>query len=181
MVVFRSQKKASQKVQVLAVAALFSALSIVFGKVLTYSPADTILRFSFENLPILLAGIAFGGFVGALTGVVADLAGCLLVGYAINPLITLGAALIGFFGGGLFLLFQRLPLMWRLLFSVLLSHLLGSVLVKTFGLAVYYDMPFYVVLLWRLLNYTIVAVAEWLVLYVILKNTAIRRQLEKLS
>ena len=45
--------------KVLTACALMVALSIVCGKLLAFN-VGTILRFSFENLPILLASVAFG-------------------------------------------------------------------------------------------------------------------------
>ena len=54
-------------------------------------------------------------------------------------------------------------------------------IVKTFGLVQYFDMPFHVLMLWRLLNYAIVGVAEWLLLYTVLKNQPLRRRLEALG
>ena len=87
--------------KILAVSALFAAISFICGKFLAISIGETI-RFSFENLPLILIGIVFGPTVGALTAVVADIVGCLLRGYAINPLLTAAAAFIGFFEGLIF-------------------------------------------------------------------------------
>lgn len=160
-------------IRVLAMAAVLVAMSIVCGKYLAIRGGD-ILRFSFENLPILLAGMLFGPVIGAVCGIAADLIGCFLVGYAINPMITLGAAVIGFSAG----LLYRIGFKWshglRVLAAVGISHLIGSVGIKTFGLAAFYDLPFGVLLLWRLLNYAIIGTMEYLLLYGILKNKAIR-------
>lgn len=43
----------------------------------------------------IMAGIWFGPFAGALCGIASDLLGCLIQGYAVNPLITLAAILWG--------------------------------------------------------------------------------------
>ena len=51
---------------------------------------------------------------------------------------------------------------------------MGSVLIKTFGLAVFYDMPLLMLMLWRLLNYLIVGGIEYFLLFWILKHKAIR-------
>lgn len=174
-----SKKSLKGNLRLLAVSAFLAALSIVCGKYLAL-PVGNVLRFSFENLPILLAGMMFGPITGALVGVVADLLGCVLVGYAINPLVTLGAACIGFFGGILFRVTKKLPLLWQTCITVIVTHLLASVIVKTYGLSQYYDMPFHILLLWRLLNYAIVGVAEWLLLHTVLKNQALRRRFESL-
>ncbi len=43
----------------------------------------------------IMAGIWFGPFAGAICGLVSDLLGCLIQGYAVNPLITFAAILWG--------------------------------------------------------------------------------------
>lgn len=167
--------------KMLVLLSLLAALSILFGKYLAI-PGGDVLRFSFENLPILLAGLHIGPIAGILVGVIADLLGCLMVGYAINPLVTLGAAVIGLVGGILpRVLPRRLPMLLRLAISVTAAHICGSVIVKTFGLAAYYSMPFMILMLWRLLNYTIIAVLEITLLYLLAKNRAIAGQLRRFA
>ena len=175
----KARGRAGGHLRVLASASFLVALSIVCGKYLAI-PVGTVMRFSFENLPILLAGMMLGPAMGVLTGVVADLLGCILVGYAINPAVTLGAAAIGLLGGLCYRLFAKLPRFPQILISVFAAHLIGSVLIKTWGLAVFYDMPFYLLLLWRALNYAIVGLAESLLLYYLLKNKTIRCLFETL-
>lgn len=152
---------------------LLVALSIVCGKFLQI-PVGEMLRFSFENLPILLAGMVFGPIAGGIVGIAADLIGCLAVGYAINPLITCGAAAIGCLGGIVYRLAAKVPLPWRVLLSVAAAHVIGSVTIKTFGLAQFYDIPFLMLMVWRLFNYAIVGAAETLLLYALMKNKAMR-------
>ena len=163
--------------------ALLSAISIVCGKYLAFNMGE-FLRFSFENLPIIFAGAAFGSVVGAAVGAVADLVGCLLVGYSINPIVTLGAAAIGalaglyryvrFFKGG------RLWDILKISSTVATAHLIGSVVIKSFGLSVFYDMPLIILMLWRLLNYLIVGVLEGFILYHLLRNKSIRIEISKI-
>ena len=166
--------------RVLACAAVLVAMSIVCGKYLAIRGGE-VLRFSFENLPILFSGICFGPLVGLAVGVAADLIGCLLVGYAINPIVTLGAAAIGLCSGIFVRVAKRLPLAWKLALSVSLSHLLGSVVIKTLGLAAFYSMPIGVLMLWRLLNYLIVGAIEFLLIWALLKNRSVRGTLEKMK
>ena len=83
-------------IKVMVVCSLFVAMSIVLGKFLSIPIGDNI-RIGFENLSLLLAGILFGPLIGMFTAVAADIVGCFLKGYEINPIITLGAACIGFF------------------------------------------------------------------------------------
>lgn len=171
-------QKKRRSLKILAASSLMVAISIVCGKYLAI-PGGEVLRFSFENLPIMMAGMLFGPAVGIAVGVVADLVGCILVGYTVNPLVTLGAAAIGFVSG----------LVWSLLgrgktgsyaLSVILSvasaHLVGSVIIKTFGLAAYYSFPLWELMLWRLLNYAIVGAIEGALLFILMKNKLLVKQ-----
>ena len=174
----QSEKRTKMNVRLLTFSALLCAMSIVLGKYLAIRGGE-ILRFSFENLPVILAGIFFGPVAGALVGVVADLLGCLLVGYAINPIVTLGAFLIGLCSGLLWRPLGRISYGARVALCVGASHLFGSVLVKTIGLSAFYDMPLGMLMLWRLLNYAIVGGLETLLVLAIVKNKAVGRLLRK--
>ena len=182
--VFDLHYTTSQKIlRITVYSALLAAISIVTGKYLAFNLGE-VLRFSFENLPIIFAGMLFGPIVGALTGVVADLVGCLLVGYAINPIITVGACAIGAISG----IYKFLPnaesMAFRILYvslTVAASHIVGSVIIKTFGLAAWYDMPVIILMLWRLLNYLIVGAVEGFILYHLTKNKLLVSEIKKLS
>ncbi len=129
--------------RVMVVSALLAALSIVLGKYLAINLSETV-RLSFENLPVIMAGLFFGPVIGGTVGAVADLVGCLLVGYAINPIITAGAVLIGMVSGTIGMLAfkqdERLGT-WRVFIPVMAAHLVGSMVVKTVGMMVYYGTP----------------------------------------
>ena len=163
--------KFSQSLKVAVALSLLSAISIVAGKYLAIRGGD-IMRFSFENLPIILAGVLFGPLSAMLVGVVADLVGCVLVGYAINPIVTLGAAALGLCSGAVWRVCKRMKFSHLLCVSltVLISHAVGSVLIKTFGLAKFYEVSFGVLMLWRTLNYLIVGVLECVLVYILMKN-----------
>ena len=168
--------------KVMVAVSLLVAMSIVCGKYLAVGVGN-VLRFSFENLPIIMAGIMFGPIVGIAAGVAADLIGCLLVGYAINPLVTLGAATVGGVSGLVFALLKKrasLPQALTVALSVAAAHLCGSVLIKTVGLAAFYDMPLALLMLWRLLNYAIVGSAEYVLIYYVTKNKSVGSMLARL-
>lgn len=171
---------AISSVKITAALAMLVAISIVCGKYLAFGVGN-VLRFSFENLPIIIAGAAFGPIAGLLVGTVADLVGCLLVGYAINPLVTLGAAVIGLLSGSLWYLCRKVPLWTKTTVSVFFSHLVGSVLIKTLGLAIYYDMPIIILMLWRLLNYVIVGAIEGTMIYFLMKNKMVTSQISSIK
>ena len=162
--------------KVLVLSSILAAISIVCGKYLAI-PGGNVLRFSFENLPVLLAGISFGPFVGAVVGAVADLCGSVMVGYTINPVITLGAAAVGLCGGAVFRLGCSLSLTPRLVLAVSIAHAVGSVVIKTLGLSAFFALPLWELMLWRLLNYVIIGALELMLLRLLLQNAAIRRQL----
>ena len=84
-------------VRTLTMLALLVAMSIVFSRVLSISTG--FVRFNLGSLPVLLAALLFGPGAGFAVGAVADMIGGVLAGYAINPLITLGAGAIGLVRG----------------------------------------------------------------------------------
>ena len=91
-------------VRKLTMLALLTAMSIVFARVLSISTG--FVRFNLGSLPTLLAAVLFGPVEGFAVGAVADIVGGVLAGYAINPLITLGAGAIGLVAG---YAWQKLP------------------------------------------------------------------------
>ena len=169
------KQKNKMSLKILAASSLLVAISIICGKYLAISGGE-VLRFSFENLPVLMAGILFGPVAGVAVGVVADLVGCVLVGYPINPLVTLGAASIGFLAGISWRTLKSSPFSLRIAVTVFVAHMVGSVGIKTFGLAAYYAFPLWQLMLWRLLNYAIVGVVEGILLFILLKNKLLTKQ-----
>lgn len=169
----------------LCFAAILAAMSIILGKFLQIpNPFQEFIRLSFENLPIILGAIALGPVAGAMIGVVADLIGCVAYGYTVNPIITLGAASIGAIAGIVSNYIVKKPLSLKVILSAVPAHLIGSVLIKSFGLASWYlakyELGMMEFILWRLLNYALVATAECVILYILLKNRAFSRQMEGL-
>ncbi len=163
-------------VKVLVITALFIAMSIVLGKFLSFTVGP--IRLSFENLTILMSGIMFGPVIGLVTGIIADLIGCVLYGYTINPIITLGAASIGFISGVIsHFTFKSKPFA-KILFSVVISHIIGSLIIKSIGLYFMYHSPMEVMLM-RIPTYIIISAAECYIIYMLIKNKALKSQLEK--
>ena len=65
--------------------------------------------------------------------------------------------------------------------TVAAAHLVGSVLIKTLGLSAYYDMPFIILMLWRVLNYAIVGALDGVLVQVIKSNKGISLQINRLK
>ncbi|MBR2011428.1 MAG: folate family ECF transporter S component [Clostridia bacterium] len=169
----------------LCFAAILAAMSLVLGKFLQIPhPFQEFIRISFENLPVLLAGLSMGPVVGALVGAVADLLGCVLYGYSINPIVTLGAASVGLVSGFLARYVVKKSLLAKVTVSVSLAHLVGSVFIKSAGLAAWYlakyELGYLEFLGWRCLNYLIVGTAECVLLYLLLHNRAFAKQIKEM-
>ena len=175
-------KKQNISLRMTAALAMLAAISIILGKYLAIPVGDT-LRFSFENLPIIFAGIAFGAIPAILVAITADVVGCVLVGFAINPVVTLGAAAIGALSGVIPMLIKkhtkikRLPLV---IITVITSHIIGSVIIKTLGLAAFYNMPVTILMLWRMLNYTAVGSLEILLIFILFSREEVCREIDKI-
>lgn len=165
--------------RVLVISSLLAAMSIVLGKYLQIPIGDSI-RISFENLPILMAGIFFGPFVGAFTGIAADLIGCFMKGYAVNPIITCGAACIGFISGAVYRNFFKDREFPRVTTAIMSAHIIGSMIVKSLGLVKYYHTPMSVIA-WRVPLYIIIGIAETAAIYTLLSNKAFMAELERVT
>ncbi len=166
--------------RILCASALLVALSVVLGKYLAVS--TPIFRFSLENLPILMAGIFFGPLIGAVVGVVADLIGCVVMSFTVNPLITLGAALVGAIAGLVPLLLARdgkPPRPVVVCLAVGLAHAVGSMTVKTIGLAIFASVPTDK-LLWRIPLYLVIGTVECILLVLLTRNKLFTGQLSRL-
>lgn len=172
-------KKRKNTLKLTVTAAVLASLSIIFGKLLAFNIGEAI-RISFENLPIILAGVAFGPLIAMSVGLVADLVGCLIVGYTVNPLITLGAVAIGAISGLTSILLQKKGLVLRISVSAIASHAVGSILIKTLGISLFYGTDFFAILPYRLLTYAIIAVLESIIIYILMKNKGMLDAIRKI-
>ena len=164
-------------VRTLTMLALLVAMSIVFSRVLSISTG--FVRFNLGSLPVLLAALLFGPGAGFVVGVVADMIGGVLAGSASNPLITLGAAAIGLVGG---LLWQKLPhalrLGQRLLLSVLAAHVVGSIVINSLALRIFYGYA-WSVLAARVPNALILTAVNTVLLRLLMENKAVMAAVKK--
>ena len=163
-------------VRTLTMLALLTAMSIVFSRVLSISTG--FVRFNLGSLPVLLAALLFGPGAGFAVGAVADLIGGVLSGYAINPLITLGAGAIGFAAG---LAWEKLPEMrlgLRLQISVLLGHFVGSMVITSMALRIFYGYP-WATLAVRIPNALILSAVNTVLLRILLENRSLMELAKK--
>ncbi len=168
--ILNKRKNGISNVRVLTASAMLTALSIVIGifckNFLNFGFG--LFRITFENFPIILSGIMFGPFVGALVGVASDVISFVLSTqtFAISPIVTLGAGLVGFVSGAVFRKKTRVADTKSVVLSVFTAHLVGSVLIKSAGLFVYYGF----LVVWRIPLYIVIATLEAIIICVMLKN-----------
>lgn len=172
----RGGRDSSRSVIVLILSALFVALSIILGKQLSFTAGP--FRISFENLTVLMAGMFFGPAVGAIVGACADLIGCLIVGYSINPIVTAGAASVGFVAGLVWKLLSRLNIKKRVFLSAGIAHVIGSMIIKSIGLYIYFGFPLAMIAL-RIPLYIVIGALEAYIILLLLRNKEISRLLER--
>ena len=175
----KQQKNGLRNVKVLTTAAMLGALSVVIGifckNFLNFG--NGLFRVTFENFPIIFSGILFGPAVGAVTGIVSDMVSYFLStqSFAISPIVTLGAALVGAVSGIVsnYIIKKRGAV--RVTVSVLAAHAIGSLIVKTFGIYAYYNMSYGMLLLYRIPTYAVIIAVESFFLCLIFRHKAFQK------
>ncbi len=152
----------------LVFSALMTALCVIIGWVCKAYFTFGAIRITFENLPVLLAGIVLGPVYGAAVGAASDIISALLSGFSINPVITLGAAAIGMVAGVLSRYVLKNKGFVAVLLASLSAHALGSMLIKSLGLWMY-DYAWQLLVL-RIPLYLVIGTAESYIIYILLKN-----------
>ena len=164
--------------RVLTLSAMLAAMSVVLAYLAKLIFGTGPLRVTFENLPIIFGGMAFGPIVGAAIAVVADLSSCLMAGQTPFPLITVAAASVGLVSGvlGRWVLKSR-----RYLFVLVVelsAQTVGSVVLKSIALHTFgYH---WLTLLPRLPIYIGIAIAEAWLITVLWRNKQIAGHLDGL-
>ena len=165
--------------RVLCVAAMLAAMGVALAFLAKQIFGTGPLRITFENLPIIFGGLSFGPFMGAAIAVISDISSCLLSGQGPNPLIMVGSASIGILSGllGNYVLRRRRFL--HLLVIGEVTHLVGSVLIKsaalaTMGIAIPTLLP-------RIPIYIAIACCEAAILRVLLQNRYMQKFMHRIN
>lgn len=168
-------------VRVLIIAALLTALSGAVGKVFSIDVMP-FARIGIENLPIVMAGIWFGPFVGGAVGLGADLFGCLLKGYPPNPMTTLGFVSIGVVSGLVSMYLFKSNKTLAVVLADLAGHIVGSMVIKTIGLYFLFGgaYPIAVMFMWRIPLYIGIVAVELAVIILLMKNKAFSEQIDRM-
>ena len=165
-------------VKAMTMAAMLTAMSVVIGifckSFLNFGAG--LFRITFENLPILLAGIMFGPVVGGVVGAATDIISYFLSGqaYPLNVLVTFGAASIGIVSG----VFSRYVFKkngyLRIIVPCALAHVVGSMIIKPIGLFAFYSWA----VLWRVPMYLVIAPMEIVIICLMYRNSTVRKLID---
>ena len=177
----KQKKKLFPSVKGMTVAAMLIAMSVIIGifckNYLNFGAG--LYRVTFENLPILMAGMMFGPIVGSLVGIASDLVSYLMSNqiYPPNLLVTAGAGLIGACAGIVSRYIVKKVGCLQVIVSGASAHLLGSVIVKSIGLYQYYG----ILVLWRIPLYVVIATVEILMLCLLYRRKNFLRVLNDIQ
>ena len=164
-------KNSKTSVRTLVMLTLLTAMSIVFARVFTISTG--FVRFNLGALPTHLAAVWFGPAGGFAVGALADMIGGTLSGYSINPLITLGAGSVGLVSGLLFRQLSQMRLGLRLQLSITAGHVVGSVIINSIALHLFYGYA-WPVLAARIPNALILSAVNTVLVRLLLQNKSLR-------
>ncbi|MBE6649629.1 MAG: folate family ECF transporter S component [Ruminococcaceae bacterium] len=174
-----SRETRKKRILKLSVCAMLIGISVVVGALCrTYLTFSVFVRITFENLPIILSGILFGPVYGLVVGASTDLISSVISSQDINPIITVGALSVGLVSG----LVSEMGNMLRAnktlkkIIAVVSAHFVGCLIIKTFGLQVYYfpTTSFWYLFAIRAGVYAFICVAETFIILRLLKNKFIK-------
>ena len=163
----------------MTMAAMLTAMSVVIGifckTFLNFGGG--LFRITFENLPILLSGIMFGPVVGGVVGAATDIVSYFLSGqvYPINPIVTVGASLMGIVSGIFARYVFRRKGYIRIIIPCAIAHIVGSMTVKPLGLVTFYGAA----VLWRIPLYLVIAPLEIILICAMYRNGTVRKLIDK--
>ena len=174
----KRQSAVFKSVRLLTLAAMLTAISVVIGVLCKnfLNFGGGLFRITFENMPIILAGVILGPAAGCAVGVASDLVSYLLSSqvYPPNLVVTLGAASVGVVSGLVAKLLRGKGDALRLALSGVAAHAVGSLVIKTLGLYKYYG----IMVLWRIPIYALIAPIEIAILIWLFKHPATGRLFE---
>ena len=174
----RSAAKSALKRLVLG--AMLAAMSVVIGMFCKsfLNFGGGLWRVTFENLPIILAGVFLGPITGGLVGVVSDLTSYLLSPqiYPPNLVVTFGAFAVGVTAGLMARFVVRERGTKQIALSAAVAHIIGSMIIKPIGLFQFYQWAVLV----RIPLYLVIAPLEILLLCLLWRQKSFRKLFEKM-
>ena len=131
------------------------AMQLILSRMLAINVGG-FARVTLGSVATIMSGVWFGPAAGALTGFTADILGCLIQGYSVNPFITVSAMLWGvitslfvYAGSGSS---KKRQILWTCL-GVVSSCVICTLFLTTTGLVVMYGYSLAAILPTRLIQF----------------------------
>ena len=169
--------KASQHIINIAVLAVMTALAVVCSGQFPYGLTVRVGEFIKISPIFVIIGVVaatYGVWESALVAFLSDLIQSLTAGLGVSFALLIINTLIGLCFG--FLL--RKPNLLKIIISVLLTQIIGSLILITAVLCIRYGMNFKAIILWRVLQTVIMICVEIPVLKLLLINTNLPQKLK---
>lgn len=151
---------------------LFSSISFILTRFLSFYLLPS-SRVGFGDIPIMLSGIILGPISGAITGIISDLIGVVLVpapsGAPYFPGFTITKALVGIIPALIYRYFKGSDKL-KLVLSVVFTELICSVTLDTLWLSMLFNKGVMVILPARILVKLIIIPIEISIMYILLKG-----------
>lgn len=149
-------RKSYWNVKTLVFMALLVAMHLVLTRVLVIELGA--YRISVGSVCTILAGLWLGPVAGGVSGFAADIIGCFMKGYAINPLITVAAVLWGVVPALIKPLWASKSKKAKtvgMTVSVVITAVFSSLVFTTAGLVLFMGYPFLAIMPGRLVQFVI--------------------------
>ena len=176
----RGRAAAKSALKRLTLGAMLAAMSVVIGMFCKsfLNFGGGLWRVTFENLPIILAGVFLGPVTGGMVGIVSDLTSYLLSPqiYPPNLIVTLGAFTVGLVSGLMARFIIRERGAKQIALSAAVAHIIGSMIIKPIGLFQFYQWEVLV----RIPLYMVIAPLEILLLCLLWKQKSFRKLFDKM-
>jgi len=150
------QKKQYWNVKTLVFMALLIAMHLVLTRVLVIDLGA--YRISVGSVCTILSGLWLGPVAGGVCGLCADIIGCFMKGYAVNPFITVAAILWGVLPAlakPLFANRKKTGKTVGICVSIVVTAVLSSLVLTTAGLVIMLGYNFYAIMPGRLVQFAI--------------------------
>ncbi len=150
----KNNYKTYWNVKTLVFMGLLVAMQLVLGRVLVLDLGPN--RVTVSSVCTILAGLWLGPVAGGVCGLCADIIGCFIKGYAVNPLITVAAILWGVLPGlikPMYIQKGKLGKTVGICISVVLTGAASSLVFTTAGLVLLLGYNFYAIMPGRLLQF----------------------------
>jgi ECF transporter S component (folate family) len=136
-------------------------------------------RFSLGNIPIIICSLSCGVIPGAICGLVSDILGCFISGYAPYPALLLAPVLTGILPWLIFTVLEKIKLKNCTLLNtciiIILTNSVASVFWTTLGLSWMYGTTFSAQFILRFHVIILTAIFEIIIIYALLKSKIIER------